>query len=86
VTFEATGNGIADDNFAAKLIGKTTKGKLLFGYSRLPGGGLFTVCCPPVGNKASQPSVNGGESAQSDKPPVILLVRPSRAGVGRFPF
>lgn len=37
VTFDATGNGITDDNFAAKLIGQTTKGKLLFGYSRLPG-------------------------------------------------
>jgi len=37
VTFDATGNGITDDNFAAKLIGKTAKGKLLFGYSRLPG-------------------------------------------------
>ena len=37
VTFDAAGNGITDDNFAAKLIGKSTKGKLLFGYSRLPG-------------------------------------------------
>jgi hypothetical protein len=37
VTFDAAGNGVTDDNFAAKLIGKTTDGKLLFGYSRLPG-------------------------------------------------
>ena len=37
VTFDAAGHGITDDNFAAKLIGKTTEGKLLFGYSRLPG-------------------------------------------------
>ena len=37
VTFDAAGHGITDDNFAAKLIGKTTDGKLLFGYSRLPG-------------------------------------------------
>jgi len=37
VTFDAAGNGLTDDNFAAKLIGKTAKGKLLFGYSRLPG-------------------------------------------------
>ena len=37
VTFDAAGNGVTDDNFAAKLIGKTTGGKLLFGYSRLPG-------------------------------------------------
>ena len=37
VTFDAAGNGITDENFAAKLIGRSTKGKLLFGYSRLPG-------------------------------------------------
>jgi len=37
VTFDAAGHGITDDNFAAKLLGKTSKGDLLFGYSRLPG-------------------------------------------------
>ncbi len=36
VTFDAAGHGITEENFAAKLIGKTTGGKLLFGYSRLP--------------------------------------------------
>jgi hypothetical protein len=36
VTFDGTGNGITDDNFAAKLLGKTSSGKLLFGYARLP--------------------------------------------------
>jgi hypothetical protein len=37
VTFDGVGNGIMDDEFAAKLLGKTTAGKLLFGYARLPG-------------------------------------------------
>ena len=37
VTFDAKGNGFTTDNFAGKLLGKTTEGKLLFGYSRLPG-------------------------------------------------
>jgi len=36
VTFDGTGNGITDENFAAKLLGKTSSGKLLFGYARLP--------------------------------------------------
>ena len=36
VTFDGAGNGITDDNFAAKLLGKTSDGKLLFGYARLP--------------------------------------------------
>ncbi len=36
ITFEGNGNGLSDDNFAAKLLGKTANGKLLFGYARLP--------------------------------------------------
>lgn len=36
ITFEGKGNGISDENFAAKLLGKTNKGDLLFGYARLP--------------------------------------------------
>ncbi|MHC4120227.1 MAG: glycoside hydrolase family protein [Planctomycetota bacterium] len=36
VTFDGKGNGITDKNFAAKLLGKTATGKLLFGYARLP--------------------------------------------------
>jgi len=36
VTFDGTGNGITPDNFTAKLLGKTSSGKLLFGYARLP--------------------------------------------------
>lgn len=35
--FEGKGNGLTDANFAGKLLGKTDKGKLLFGYTRLPG-------------------------------------------------
>jgi hypothetical protein len=37
VTFDATNNGIPEDEFAAKMLGKTSMGKLLFGYARLPG-------------------------------------------------
>lgn len=37
VTFDAVNNGIPADEFAAKMSGKTTAGKLLFGYARLPG-------------------------------------------------
>ncbi len=36
VTFDGAGNGITESNFAAKLLGKTCDGKLLFGYTRLP--------------------------------------------------
>jgi len=36
VTFDATGNVYPTDEFAAKMLGKTSKGKLFFGYARLP--------------------------------------------------
>lgn len=36
ITFQGKDNGLTDDNFAAKIIGKTTEGKLLFAYTRLP--------------------------------------------------
>ncbi|MDE5419116.1 glycoside hydrolase family protein [Labilibaculum sp. DW002] len=36
ITFNAAENGLNEDNFAAKLLGKTRKGKLLFAYARLP--------------------------------------------------
>lgn len=36
VTFDAQGNGITEDEFAPKLIGKTSSGEILYGYARLP--------------------------------------------------
>ena len=36
VTFNGVGNGIPTDEFAAKMLGKTRDGKLLYGYARLP--------------------------------------------------
>ncbi len=34
--FAGWGNGFSDHNFAGKLLGRTSKGTLLFGYCRLP--------------------------------------------------
>lgn len=36
LVFGGKGNGITEDNFVGKLLGKTSKGKILFGWSRLP--------------------------------------------------
>ncbi|NDW18830.1 hypothetical protein D0T53_07880 [Dysgonomonas sp. 216] len=36
VTFDGKGNGITEDEFAPKLIGKTKEGELIYGYARLP--------------------------------------------------
>ncbi|CAA6692377.1 MULTISPECIES: glycoside hydrolase family protein [unclassified Lentimonas] len=37
LTFQGQGSGITHENFAGKLLGKTTGGKILYGWSRLPG-------------------------------------------------
>jgi len=34
--FNGKGHGITDDHFAGELLGKTSEGKMLFGYVRLP--------------------------------------------------
>ena len=34
--FNGRGNGITEENFTGKLLGKTSEGTLLFGYARLP--------------------------------------------------
>lgn len=44
VTFDGQGNGITDKEFAPKLIGKTKKGGMVFGYVRLP----WVDYTPPV--------------------------------------
>jgi len=36
VTFKGNGKDFSKDEFAAKLLGRTTDGKLLYGYARLP--------------------------------------------------
>jgi hypothetical protein len=48
VTFNAVGNEYPDDEFAAKMIGKTSKGKLLFGYARLPGVNFLEPILSPL--------------------------------------
>ncbi|MDR0536277.1 MAG: glycoside hydrolase family protein [Puniceicoccales bacterium] len=37
VTFDGPASGITPDEFAPKLLGRTVKGGLLYGYARLPG-------------------------------------------------
>ncbi len=52
VTFTGAGNGIREDEFAAKMIGKNHDGKLLFGYARLPGVNyiepILSACLPVI--------------------------------------
>ncbi len=47
VTFNGTGLDFPDDEFAAKLLGKTKDGKLLFGYARLSWVGFIEPILSP---------------------------------------
>lgn len=50
VVFNGKGSGITADEFAPKLIGRSTKGELLYGYARLPyvdyAPALLSARCP----------------------------------------
>ena len=52
VTFNGVGNDIPEDEFAAKMLGKTIDGKLLYGYARLPEVNFFepivSACLPVI--------------------------------------
>jgi len=48
VTFDANENNYPADEFAAKMLGKTSGGKLLFGYARLPGVNFIEPILSPL--------------------------------------
>jgi hypothetical protein len=48
VTFDADGKVFPNDEFAAKMLGKTSAGKLLFGYARLPGVNFIEPILSPM--------------------------------------
>jgi hypothetical protein len=48
IIFDAVGNAIPADEFAAKLLGKTSTGKMLFGYARLPGVNFIEPIVSPL--------------------------------------
>ena len=55
VTFDGTDGEWGKDDFAAKLLGRTTRGELLFGYARLPGQtGLAPILLPRVPNSIAR--------------------------------
>jgi hypothetical protein len=48
VTFDAAYNNYPADEFAAKMLGKTSTGKLFFGYARLPGVNFIEPILSPL--------------------------------------
>lgn len=60
VTFDGRGNGITEEEFAPKLIGRKKDGQLLYGYARLP---YIEYLEPLLSARAPvvRPSVNGSD-------------------------
>lgn len=58
VVFDGTGSGITEDEFAPKLIGRTTSGEMLYGYARLPyvdyDPALLSARCPQYDKEKNQ--------------------------------
>jgi hypothetical protein len=82
VTFDGKGNGINEENFTAKLLGKTSDGKLLFGYARLPWldyiEPVLSACLPEISSSRTECQLrieveNFGQ-VPSDPVPVLIEV------------
>ena len=82
VTFAGAGHGITEGNFAAKLLGRTRQGKLLFGYARLPwlnylepilSASLPTLADPAEGRTFHVEVQNFGQVASTSAPLKILV-------------
>ncbi|MCP4451854.1 MAG: hypothetical protein GY809_10360 [Planctomycetes bacterium] len=54
ITFDGTGNGLTDNNFAVKLLGKTSDGKLIYGYARLPWLNYIEPALSPLAPKVTR--------------------------------
>lgn len=69
VTFNGAGNGIKEEEFAPKLLGKTVKGKLLYGYARLPSVNylepILSACAPVFGPNSVVEVQNFGQVAST---------------------
>jgi hypothetical protein len=87
VTFDGTGNGITANNFAGKLLGRTSKGKLLFGWARLPGAEsivpMLSALSPKFeyiddGLEAYVEVQNFGEAASKQSRVKVLIGEPSK--------
>jgi hypothetical protein len=82
VTFDGKGNGINEENFTAKLLGKTSHGKLLFGYARLPWldyiEPVLSACLPEISSSRTECQLrieveNFGQ-VPSDPVPVLIEI------------
>lgn len=79
VVFSGKGSGITADEFAPKLIGRSTKGELLYGYARLPyvdyAPALLSARCPQYDKEQGVLKVKVGNFGLSASQPAQVEVR-----------
>lgn len=79
VVFNGKGSGITADEFAPKLIGRSTKGELLYGYARLPyvdyAPALLSARCPQYDKEQGVLKVKVGNFGLSASQPAQVEVR-----------
>ena len=79
VVFSGKGSGITADEFAPKLIGRGTKGELLYGYARLPyvdyAPALLSARCPQYDKEQNVLKVKVGNFGLSASQPARVEVR-----------
>lgn len=79
VVFSGKGSGITADEFAPKLIGRSTKGELLYGYARLLyvdyAPALLSARCPQYDKEQGVLKVKVGNFGLSASQPVQVEVR-----------
>lgn len=83
VTFDGKGNGMTKDEFALKLIGRYTGGKLLYGYARIPymkkTKPLLTPHAPEFDDDKCRVAVdNIGQVASGKSAVTVMCVRDGR--------
>ena len=81
VIFDGSGNGITEKNFTAKLLGRDKKGKLLFGYAKLPA----SVACVRAGPPPLFPMDHVFKSEKDPGKLAVLLKELGYAGVCTTP-
>ena len=84
VTFDAKGNGITAEEFAPKLLGKTTAGKLLYGYARLPwisyNDPILSACMPVFTADGRNMTIEVENFGQVTSKPAILKLEQLKDG------
>ncbi|MDZ8117085.1 glycoside hydrolase family protein [Pontiella agarivorans] len=89
LVFDAKGNGFSEENFAGKLLGKNKEGKMLFGWTRLPGidylEPILSARLPVFKGKTANVEVQNFGQVASESAVVTVIVDDREVASGAVP-